>query len=55
MLLEDDYNMLDGIVNNGPREGGSQAMERLKPVTDREATDTPHTHSKSLVSKEPER
>ena len=55
MLLEDDYNMLDGIVNNGPREGESQAPEKQKPVTDREATDLPHTHSKALASKEPER
>lgn len=55
MLLEDDYNMLDGIVNNGPREGESQAPEKQKPVTDREATDPPHTHSKALASKEPER
>ena len=55
MLLEDDYNMLDGIVNNGPREGASQVVEQLKPVTDRDATDPPHTHSKALASKEPER
>lgn len=55
MLLEDDYNMLDGIVNNGPREGAPQVVEQLKPVTDREATDTPHTHPKALASKEPER
>ena len=55
MLLEDDYNMLDGIVNNGPREGGSQAPEKQQSVSDREATDTPHTHPKALVSKEPER
>lgn len=55
MLLEDDYNMLDGIVNNGPREGVSQVPEKQKPVGDRDATDTPHTHSKALVSKEPER
>ena len=55
MLLEDDYNMLDGIVNNGPREGVSQAREKQKPVTHREAIDTPHTHSKALASKEPER
>ena len=55
MLLEDDYNMLDGIVNNGPREGESQAPEKQQSVSDREATDTPHTHPKALVSKEPER
>ena len=54
MLLEDDYNMLDGIVNNGPREGAPQVVEQLKPVTDREATDTPHTYSKALASTEPE-
>lgn len=55
MLLEDDYNMLDGIVNNGPREGVSQAPVKQQSVSDRDATDTPHTHSKALVSKEPER
>ena len=55
MLLEDDYNMLDGIVNNGPREGESQAPEKQQSVSDREATDTPHTYSKALASKEPER
>lgn len=55
MLLEDDYNMLDGIVNNGPREGVYQAPEKQKSVSDRDATDTPHTHPKALLSKEPER
>ena len=55
LLLEDDYNMLDGIVNNGPREGASQAPEKQQSVSDREATDTPHTHSEALASKEPER
>ena len=55
MLLEDDYNMLDGIVNNGPREGVYQAPVKQQSVSDRDATDTPHTHSKALASKEPER
>lgn len=55
MLLEDDYNMLDGIVNNGPREGASQAMERLKPVTEHDGSNVWHAHSKSISPKDPER
>lgn len=55
MLLEDDYNMLDGIVNNGPKEGASQAPEKQKPVTEHDVPNARSPHSKSISPKDPER
>lgn len=55
MLLEDDYNMLDGIVNNGPRDEISQASEKQKPVTEHDVPNTRSTHPHNNFPKDPER
>ena len=48
MSLEDDYGMIDGIINNGPKEkdqsekrGKSSIMDRLKAAKSSKPQDRP--------------
>ena len=48
MSLEDDYGMIDGIINNGPKEdkasekgGKASIMDRLKSAKTAQQTDKP--------------
>ena len=34
MMLEDDYNMIDGIVNNGPKEGRAEKSSASRLLND---------------------
>ena len=51
MSLEDDYGMIDGIINNGPKEdkvsekgGKASIMDRLKSAKTAQQTDKPSPH-----------
>ena len=51
MMLEDDYNMIDGIV----KEGRSPVPSAPNTVTNNDAADPPHIRSKSISKNNPER
>ena len=48
MSLEDDYGMIDGIINNGPKEDKANEkasiMDRLKSAKTAQQTDKPSPH-----------
>ena len=51
MSTEDDYGMIDGIINNGPKEdkvsekgGKASIMDRLKSAKTAQHTDKPSPH-----------
>ena len=55
MMLEDDYNMIDGIVNNGPKEGRAKDTSAPQMLKDRDKSDSPHSRSRSMSRNGPER
>lgn len=55
MMLEDDYNMIDGIVNNGPKEGRVKDTSALQMLKERDKPDSPHIRSRSISRNDPER
>ena len=55
MMLEDDYNMIDGIVNNGPKEGRVKDTSALQMLKERDKPDSPHIRSRSTSRNGPER
>ena len=59
MSLEDDYGMIDGIINNGPREdkasekgGKASIMDRLKSAKTAQQTDKPSPHKEKKSERE---
>lgn len=55
MMLEDDYNMIDGIVNNGPKERRAKDTSAPQMLKDRDKPDSPHSRSKIISRNGPER
>ena len=55
MMLEDDYNMIDGIVNNGPKEGRAADSSAPHMLKERDKPDSPHSRSRSISRNDPER
>ena len=59
MSLEDDYGMIDGIINNGPKEdkasekgGKASIMDRLKSAKTAQQTDKPSPHKEKKSERE---
>lgn len=59
MSLEDDYGMIDGIINNGPKEnkasekgGKASIMDRLKSAKTAQQTDKPSLHKEKKSERE---
>ena len=59
MSLEDDYGMIDGIINNGPKEdkasekgGKTSIMDRLKSAKTAQQTDKPSPHKEKKSERE---
>ena len=59
MSLEDDYGMIDGIINNGPKEdkasekgGKASIMDRLKSAKTAQQTDKPSPHKEKKNERE---
>ena len=59
MMLEDDYGMIDGIINNGPKEdktsekgGKVSIMDRLKSAKTAQQTDKPSPHKEKKSERE---
>ena len=59
MSLEDDYGMIDGIINNGPKEdktsekgGKVSIMDRLKSAKTAQQTDKPSPHKEKKSERE---
>ena len=59
MSLEDDYGMIDGIINNGPKEdkasekgGKTSIMDRLKSAKTAQQTDKPSPHKEMKSERE---
>lgn len=55
MMLEDDYNMIDGIVNNGPKEGRAEKSSASRLLNDHDKPASSHIRSRSLSRNDPER
>ena len=55
MMLEDDYNMIDGIVNNGSKQGHAPVLSAANTAISHDAADPPHIRSKSISRNDPER
>ena len=55
MMLEDDYNMIDGIVNNGPKEGRAADSSAPHTLKERDKPDSPHSRFRSISRNDPER
>lgn len=59
MSLEDDYGMIDGIINNGPKEDKANEkgrktsiMDRLKSAKTAQHTDKPSPHKEKKNERE---
>lgn len=59
MSLEDDYGMIDGIINNGPKEdkasekgGKASIMDRLKSAKTAQQKDKPSLHKEKKSERE---
>ena len=59
MSLEDDYGMIDGIINNGPKEDKASEkgektsiMDRLKSAKTAQQTDKPSPHKEKKSERE---
>ena len=57
--LEDDYGMIDGIINNGPKEDKASEkgektsiMDRLKSAKTAQQTDKPSPHKEKKSERE---
>ena len=55
MMLEDDYNMIDGIVNNGPKEERAEKSSASRLLNDHDKPASSHIRSRSLSRNDPER
>lgn len=55
MMIEDDYNMIDGILNNGPKERRAKDTSAPQMLKDRDKPDSPHSRSKIISRNGPER
>ena len=55
MMLEDDYNMIDGIVNNGPKEERAEKSSASRFLNDHDKPASSHIRSRSLSRNDPER
>ena len=55
MMLEDDYNMIDGIVNNGPKEERAEKSSESRLLNDHDKPASSHIRSRSLSRNDPER
>lgn len=55
MMLEDDYNMIDGIVNNGPKEERAEKSSASRLLKDHDKPASSHIRSRSLSRNDPER
>ena len=59
MSREDDYGMIDGIINNGPKEdksseksGKASIMDRLKSAKTAQQMDKPSPHKEKKSERE---
>ena len=55
MMLEDDYNMIDGIVNNGPKEERAEKSSASRLLNDHDKPASSHIRSRSLSRNDSER
>ena len=55
MMLEDDYNMIDGIVNNGPKEERAAKFSAPRLLNDHDKPASSHIRSRSISRNDPER
>ena len=55
MMLEDDYNMIDGIVNNGPKEERAEKFSASRLLSDHDKPASSHIRSRSISRNDPER
>ena len=55
MMLEDDYNMIDGIVNNGPKEERAAKFSAPRLLNDHDKPASSHIRSRSLSRNDPDR
>ncbi|MGM9589169.1 MAG: DUF4316 domain-containing protein, partial [Faecousia sp.] len=55
MMLEDDYNMIDGIVNNGPKEERSEKFSASRLLNDHDKPASSYIRSRSISRNDPER
>lgn len=55
MMLEDDYNMIDGIVNNGPKEERAEKFSTSRLLNDHDKPASSHIRSRSISRNDPER
>ena len=55
MMLEDDYNMIDGIVNNGPKEERAEKFSASRLLNDHDKPASSHIRSRSISRNDPER
>lgn len=55
MMLEDDYNMIDGIVNNGPKEERAEKSSASRLLNDHDKPASSHIRSRNLSRNDPER
>ena len=55
MMLEDDYNMIDGILNNGPKEERAEKSSASRLLNDHDKPASSHIRSRSLSRNDPDR
>ena len=55
MMIEDDYNMIDGIVNNGPKEERAAKFSAPRLLNDHDKPASSHIRSRSISRNDPER